>query len=122
MYKAENIDTDMFLEGIRAKRNAQHEKSIRKKIEADAYFSGYDQACFDIEGMFDCANYESPKVQSRTYRAGANDALYYLCKELNIPAEDLVNDWNTELPEIFKTLDARIAAELERRFARDANA
>ena len=44
MYKAENIDTDMFLEGIRAKRNAQHEKSIRKKIEADAYFSGYDQA------------------------------------------------------------------------------
>lgn len=96
MYKAENIDTDMFLEGIRTKRNAQREKSIRKKIEADAYFSGYDQACFDIEGMFDCANYESPKVQSRTYRAGANDALYHLCKELNIPAEDLVNDWNTE--------------------------
>ena len=115
MYKAENIDTDMFLEGIRAKRNAQHEKSIRKKIEADAYFSGYDQACFDIEGMFDCANYESPKVQSRTYRAGANDALYYLCKELNIPAEDLVNEWNRELSEITKTLSKRIAEELVRR-------
>ena len=57
-YTPEGIDIPAFEDGLMQKREYQKWKRAIAVEKADAYFSGYDQALFDVQGMLHCSNYE----------------------------------------------------------------
>lgn len=63
IYKAENIDTDKFLEQIKFLID-WNETNQSKEIKAvEKYHEGYRKALHDIKEMFFCANYEKSETK-----------------------------------------------------------
>lgn len=58
IYKAKNIDTDKFLEGIKSLEEFSGEVEQRDTIAISKYHEGYRKALYDIKNMFYCSNYE----------------------------------------------------------------
>lgn len=63
IYKAENIDTDKFLEHLRDIEDLTNNAEYREKQEVIKYYEGYKKALYDIRDMFYCKNYEKSKEQ-----------------------------------------------------------
>ena len=60
-YKAENIDTDKFLEHLRDIEDRTNNTEYRETQEVIKYYEGYRKALYDIREMFYCSNYEKYK-------------------------------------------------------------
>lgn len=58
VYKAENIDTDKFLEQIKFLEDFSREKELREKTAVEKYHEGYRKALYTVKDMFYCSNYE----------------------------------------------------------------
>lgn len=61
IYKAENIDTDKFLEHLRDIEDRANNTEYREQQEVIKYYEGYRKALYDIREMFYCSNYEKIK-------------------------------------------------------------
>lgn len=61
IYKAENIDTDKFLEHLRDIEDRTNNTEYREQQEVIKYYEGYRKALYDIREMFYCSNYEKHK-------------------------------------------------------------
>lgn len=64
IYKAENIDTDKFLEQIQELQRNSCEKETREREKTQKYYEGYRDALGTISDMFFCSNYEKTPEQS----------------------------------------------------------
>lgn len=53
------------------------------------YTEGYEKAMFDVRGMFHCCNYESESKKTRAFLSGFDSAIYNICKELDVPVQDI---------------------------------
>lgn len=63
VYKAENIDTDKFLEQIKFLID-WNETNQSKEIKAvEKYHEGYRKALYDVKDMFYCSNYEKSETK-----------------------------------------------------------
>ena len=64
IYKAENIDTDKFLEHINWLKKYDMQKEQIEKIKIEQYHEGYREAMENVENMFYCSNYEKTTKNS----------------------------------------------------------
>lgn len=64
IYKAENIDTDKFLEQINWLKKYDMQKEQIEKIKIEQYHAGYREAMEQVEDMFHCSNYEKTTKSS----------------------------------------------------------
>ena len=87
MYKAKNIDTDKALKEIEESRSYQ-EKSTQMRIEKErSFLEGVNKGLDIAEGLFQCSNYE--KEEEPSYVDGVLEVFYELGKELDIPTQDI---------------------------------
>lgn len=106
-YTAEHIDVEKFEDGLKDHRDYQMEEKRLTVEKAQAFFDGYEKALDDVGSMLHCCNYESKEKRSATYHAGADNAFYELCKELDISGQD-IRDMNTGIDEKAALLAERI--------------
>lgn len=93
MYKAKNIDTDKALKAIEESRSYQ-EKDTQMRIEkAQSFLEGVNKGLDIAEGLFQCSNYE--KKEEPEYVDGVLDILYELGKELDIPTQDIRDNFSS---------------------------
>lgn len=111
-YTAEHIDVDKFEDGLHDHRNFQMQEQQMKIETARAFFSGYEKALDDVSGMLHCCNYESKEKQTSAFREGADNALYELCKELDVSSQD-IREMDTSIDEKAALLADRIRAALQ---------
>lgn len=64
LYKAENIDTDKFLEQIQFLEKFDIGEEQKERIATEKYHEGYRKALATIESMFYCSNYEKRSEDS----------------------------------------------------------
>ncbi len=64
-YKAENIDTDKFLEHIRFLEDYDRTNEYREKSNVEKYHEGYRKALNTIKDMFYCCNYEKREREDK---------------------------------------------------------
>ena len=108
-YTAEHIDVEKFEHGLNDHRNFRLQEQQMKIETARAFFSGSERALDDVSSMLHCCNYESKEKQTSAFREGANNALYELCKELDVSSQD-IRDMDTSIDEKAALLADRIRA------------
>lgn len=64
MYKAENIDTDKFLEHLDCLEKFDNENQRAEKIATEKYHEGYKKALDTVRDMFYCCNYEKKESEN----------------------------------------------------------
>ena len=64
IYKAENIDTDKFLEHLKDKEDWINTSEYRERQEVMKYYEGYRKALYDVREMFYCSNYEKERTEN----------------------------------------------------------
>lgn len=104
-YKAKNVDTDKALEHIERSRKYQDEAERLELAKVQKYYEGVRKGLDIAEGIFTCANYE--KKEEPTYVDGVLGAIYELGKELDVPTQDLRDDFSS-VDEICAELAKRI--------------
>lgn len=109
-YKAKNVDTDKALERIEWSRKYQDEAERLELAKTQKYYEGIRKGLDIGEEIFRCSNYE--KEEQSTYEDGALDVIYELGKELDIPTQDLRDN--------FSSVD-EICAELAKRIQETEN-
>lgn len=62
VYKAENIDTDKFLDQLKVLSDLNEEKRLREMTGVEKYHEGYRTALYAIKDMFYCSNYEKVRT------------------------------------------------------------
>lgn len=92
-YKAKNVDTNKALEYIEWSRKSQNGAERLKIAEVQKYYEGVRKGLDIAEGIFTCANYE--KKEEPTYAEGVLDAIYELGKELDVPTQDLRDNFSS---------------------------
>lgn len=92
-YKAKNVDTDKALEAIEDSRRYQQQASVLKTEKERSYLEGVNKGLDSARGIFECGNYE--KDEEGTYVDGVLDLIYELGKELDVPTQDLRNDFSS---------------------------
>lgn len=93
MYKAKNIDTDKALEAICASRKYQ-EQATTLRIEKERSFQeGVNKGLDIAKGLFQCSNYE--KKEEPSYVDGVLEVIYELGKELDIPTQDIRDNFSS---------------------------
>lgn len=105
-YKAKNVDTDKALEHIEWSRKYQDELERLETVKVQKYYEGVRKGLDVAERIFECPNYE--KNEEPTYADGVLDVIYELGKGLDIPTQDL--------RENFSSVD-EICAELAKRIS-----
>lgn len=106
-YIAEHIDPQKFEDGLQDHRNYQMQEQRLTVEKARSFSEGYEKAIEDVKSMLHCCNYESKERRSATYYAGADNAFYELCKELDISGQD-IRDMDTSIDEKASLLAERI--------------
>lgn len=66
IYKAENIDTDKFLEYLRDKEDWSNASEYRERQEVMKYYDGYRKALYDVREMFYCSNCEKEGTKNES--------------------------------------------------------
>lgn len=93
MYKAKNIDTDKALKEIEESRSYQ-EKATQMRIEKEqSFLEGVNKGLDIAEGLFQCSNYE--KEEEPSYVDGVLEVFYELGKELDIPTQDIRDNFSS---------------------------
>ena len=93
MYKAKNIDTDKTLKEIEESRSYQ-EKATQMRIEKErSFLEGVNKGLDIAEGLFQCSNYE--KEEEPSYVDGVLEVFYELGKELDIPTQDIRDNFSS---------------------------
>lgn len=92
-YKAKNVDTDKALEHIEWSRKYQNEAERLEIAKTQKYYEGVRKGLDIAEGIFECSNFE--KKEEPTYVDGVLDFVYELGKELDIPTQDLRNNFSS---------------------------
>lgn len=64
VYKAENIDTDKFIEQLEWLEDFDRTKENKEKIAVEKYHEGYREALIQVKDMFYCSNYEKKEKKS----------------------------------------------------------
>lgn len=106
-YTAEHIDAVKFEEGLKVHRDFQMDTKRLATEKAQSFFDGYEKALDDIRSMLHCSNYESQEKRDLAFLAGADNAIYELCKELDVGSQDIRN-MSTSIDEKASLLAARI--------------
>lgn len=109
-YKAKNVDTDKALEHIEWSRGYQDEAERLKLAEIQKYYEGVRKGLDIAEEIFTCGNYE--KEEEPTYEDGVLDVIYELGKELDVPTQDLRDNFSS-VYEICAVLASRIEDKTE---------
>ena len=105
-YKAKNVDTDKALKHIEWSRKYQDEMERLEAVKTQKYYEGVRKGLDIAQEIFECQNFE--KKEEPTYTDGVLDFTYELGKELDIPTQDLrenfssVDDLCAELAERIK--------------------
>lgn len=111
-YKAKNVDTDKALEHIEWTRKYQDEEERFENAKVQKYYEGIRKGLDIAKGIFECSNFE--KKEEPTYEDGVFDFVYELGKELDIPTQDLrenfysVDDICAELAKRIKDNDGLV--------------
>ena len=63
VYKAENIDTDKFLEQIKFLVDWNETNKSKEITAVEKYHEGYRKALYDVKEMFYCSNYEKDESE-----------------------------------------------------------
>lgn len=92
-YKAKNVDTDKALEYIEWSRKYQEQQERIETIAVKKFYEGISKGLNIGEEIFRCGNYE--KDDQSTYTDGVLDVIYELGKELDIPTQDLRNNFSS---------------------------
>lgn len=93
MYKAKNIDTDKALKEIEESRSYQ-EKATQMRIEKErSFLEGVNKGLDIAEELFQCSNYE--KEEEPSYVDGVLEVFYELGKELDIPTQDIRDNFSS---------------------------
>lgn len=92
-YKAKNIDTDRALEAIESSRQFQERASMLKIEKERSFQEGVNKGLDIAEELFRYSNYE--KKEEPNYVDGVLDALYELGKELDIPIQDIIDNFSS---------------------------
>lgn len=104
-YKAKNVDTDKALKHIEWSRKYQDEAECLELSKVQKYYEGVRKGLDIAEGIFTCANYE--KKEEPSFEEGVLSAIYELGKELDIPTQDLRDNFSS-VDEICAVLASRI--------------
>lgn len=104
-YKAKNVDTDKALEHIEWSRKYQDECERLETAKVQKYYEGIRKGLDIAEGIFECSNFE--KKEEPTYADGVLDFIYGLGKELDIPTQDLRENFSS-VDDICAELASRI--------------
>lgn len=108
MYSPKALDTDKMEELFNDLDKYQSRRTNEERIKLDAYYSGYNAALHDCRQSLYCSNYEFDLPESP--RESAKNALYELCKELDIQSQDLRDDDKLSIDEMVAKLAERIKA------------
>lgn len=92
-YKAKNVDTDKALEHIEWRRKYQDECERLENAKTQKYYEGIRKGLDIAEEIFECSNFE--KKEEPTYVDGVLDFVYELGKELDIPTQDLRDNFSS---------------------------
>lgn len=92
-YKAKNVDTDKALEHIEWSRKYQDEAERLETAKVQKYHEGIRKGLDIAEEIFECSNFE--KKEEPTYVDGVLDFVYELGKELDIPTQDLRDNFSS---------------------------
>lgn len=92
-YKAKNVDTDKALGYVEWSRKYQDELERLETAKVQKYYEGVRKGLDIAEGIFECSNYE--KKEELTYADGVLDFVYELGKELDIPTQDLRDNFSS---------------------------
>lgn len=109
-YKAKNVDTDKALEHIEWSRKYQDEAERLALAKVQKYYEGVRKGLDIAEEIFTCANYE--KKEEPSFEEGVLSAIYELGKELDIPTQDLRDNFSS-VDEICAELANRIRERTE---------
>lgn len=93
-YKAKNVDTDKALKHIEWSRKYQDEAERLENTATKKYYEGIRKGLDIAEEIFQCANFEKQAVEA-TYADGVLDVIYELSKELDVPSQDLREDFSS---------------------------
>lgn len=88
-YTAENLDVEKLEDAIHAYRDNNNFQLTLAQEKARAFYEGYEKAMSDVRGMFHCCNYESESKKTRAFLSGFDSAIYDICKELDVPVQDI---------------------------------
>ncbi len=92
-YKAKNVDTDKALKYLKDTSRYQFEMENLEIAKVHRYYEGIRKGLGIAEGIFECSNFE--KKEEPTYADGVLDVIYELGKELDIPTQDLRNNFSS---------------------------
>ena len=92
-HKAKNVDTDKALKHIEWCRKYQDEAERLETAKTRKYFEGIRKGLDMGEEIFKCANFE--KKEEPTYTDGVLDVVYELGRELDIPTQDLRDNFSS---------------------------
>lgn len=92
-YKAKNVDTDKALEYISQSIYQQRETECLEAAKVQKYYEGIRKGLDIAKRIFECSNFE--KKQEPTYSDGVSDFVYELGKELDIPTQDLRDNFSS---------------------------
>lgn len=92
-YKAKNVDTNKALEHIEWIRKYQDEAERLENAKTQKYYEGIRKGLDIAEGIFECSNFE--REEEPTYADGVLDTIYELGKELDIPTQDLRDNFSS---------------------------
>lgn len=109
-YKAKNVDTDKALKHIEWSRNYQDKMEQLENAKTQKYYEGVRKGLDIAEGIFECANFE--KEEEHTYADGVLDFVYELGRELDIPTQDLRENFSS-VDDICAELAKRIKGSAE---------
>lgn len=93
-YKAKNVDTDKALKHIEQRRKYYFEEECLETAKLKKYYEGMHEGLDIAEKIFKCANYEKQAVEA-TYSDGVLDIVYELGKKLDIPTQDLRDNFSS---------------------------
>lgn len=110
-YKAKNVDTDKALKHIEWSRKYQEEAERLELAKVQKYYEGVRKGLDIAEEIFTCANYE--KKEEPSFEEGVLSAIYELGKELDIPTQDLRDNFSS-VDEICASVADRIKERIER--------
>lgn len=105
-YKAKNVDTDKALEHIEWSRKYQDEAERLENARVKKYYEGVRKGLDIAEEIFKYSNFE--KKEELTYSDGVLDFVYELGKELDIPTQDLRDNFSS-----VDDICAKLASEIK---------
>lgn len=93
IYKAKNVDTDKALEHIKRSRSYQDEAERLEFAKIQKFYEGVRKGLDIAEEIFTCSNFE--KKEEPNFNDGVLSAIYELGKELDIPTQDLRDNFSS---------------------------